>query len=124
MTFGYAKTAATATRLLTQFGRTVTRRAYTAGAYNAATGAATPTTTDTSRIGALFDYGDSSRRGEQYVRGSLVKAGDKQLLLDPNGAADVSDHYLIGGVEYSVVSASEVNPAGTVVLYDLHLTRA
>jgi hypothetical protein len=121
MSFDYLKTAATATRLLAQFGRTVTRRAYAAGAYNAATGVSTPTTADTSRIGAVFDYSAQGRKGEQYAGGSLVKAGDLQLLLDPNGAADVSDHYLIGGVEYSVIGVSSVNPAGTVVMYDLHL---
>lgn len=123
MTFDYAKTAATATRLLTQFGQVVTRRAYAFDEYNPATGISDPIITSTTRIGALFDYGDQGRKGEQYVRGSLVKAGDKQLLLDPNGAADVSDHYIIGGVEYSVVSASVINPAGTIVLHDLHLTR-
>lgn len=121
MTFNYSKSAATARKLLTKFGRTVTRRTYTAGAYDPATGTSTPTTADTSRIGALFDYNDKTSQGQQYVRGTLVIAGDKQLLLDAEGAAAATDHYIVGSAEYTVVSMAEINPAGTPVMYDLHL---
>lgn len=124
MSFDYTKSAASATKLLTKFGRTVVRTATTAGTYvpgGTVTGA---TTANTNRIAAFFDYGDQGRSGEQYVRGSLVQKGDKQMLLDPNGAAELTDLYTVGSDVYTVVSIGEVNPAGTVVLFDIHVRRS
>lgn len=120
MSFDYAGMAATSLEMLTDFGRTVTRRTYTTGTYNPATGASAPATADTSRIGVLLDI----KPGIQHLSGELVAKGDKRLLLDVEGAADVKDHYIVGGTEYIVLSVSEINPAGTPVLYELHLRLA
>jgi hypothetical protein len=114
--YDYTVPAATATRMLERYGRTVTRRTYAAGTYDPATGAVSTTTADTSRTGALFDI-----QGVTHIRGTLVQVGDKQLLLDPDAAAAITDRYIIGSDEYTVVSVGEVNPAGTVCLYDLHV---
>jgi nanoRNase/pAp phosphatase (c-di-AMP/oligoRNAs hydrolase) len=116
----YAATAASATKMLTQFGQTVTRTIVTAGAYDLATDTVTQTETTESRIGAVFDFADAL----QNMRGNLIQVYDKRLYLDPNGSAALTDRYTIGGTQYTVVSISETNPAGTVVLYDLHLRRA
>lgn len=120
MSFNYAKTADTSLKLLTKFGRTVTRRTYTTGTYNPATGSATPATADTTRIGALLELSKTV----EHLRGELIAKGDKKLLLDAEGAADIKDHYIIGGIEYTVMSIAETNPAGTPVLYELHLRLA
>lgn len=113
----YTRSAATALRLLTAYGRSVTHRAYSAGTYDPATGTNTQTSADTTRQGALFDYDENV----QYVRGTMVVKTDKQLLLDPTAPVDLNDRFIAGGVEYSIVSMGEVNPAGTPVLYDIHL---
>lgn len=120
MTFDYAELATTATELLTEFGQNVTRRAYTIGAYDPATGSATPTTADTTRKGAVFDY-NLQGAGASFVRGTQIQAGDKQLLLDAAGTVTQHDHFIIGGVEYVVQTFSIVNPAGTPVMHDIHL---
>ena len=117
MTFPYADTAATALELLTEFGQSITRRSYTAGTYDPATGTTTPTTADTTRKGALLDFG----AGQTLERGTLIQGGDKRLLLDPVTAISPQDHFVVGGVEYVIVSIGEINPAGTRVLYDIHL---
>jgi hypothetical protein len=124
MTFDYARSQATALRLLGSFGQAVTRRTVTAGAYAPSTGTATVTTADTTRTGAVLDYSDQSKQGERYIRGNLVKGEDRQLLLDGTGPAELTDRYVIGGTEYSVVSVSEISPAGTIVMFDIHLRRA
>lgn len=116
----YAATAASATRMLTQYGRTITRTIVTAGAYSLSTDEVTQTTATESRIGALFDFPDAL----QNMRGNLIQVDDKRLYLDPNGAAALNDRYTVGSTVYTVVSISETNPAGTVALYDLHLRRA
>ena len=118
MSFDYAKSQVTATKLLTKFGQVVTRRTYAAGAYNTATGTSAQTTTDTSRIGVLLDY---PSKGQQYTAGGLIQVGDKQLLLDGAGTAALTDRYIVQGVEYSVMAILELKPAATTVLFDLHL---
>ena len=117
MTFDYADTAELAVEALTEFGGPVTRRANTVGAYSPSTGAATSTTADTTRSGAMFDFG----AGQTQVRGQLIQAFDKRLLLDPTGDALPTDLFVVNGKTYAVVSIGEINPAGTRCLYDLHL---
>lgn len=133
----YSAKAATALRLLTRFGQSVTRVKTVlggydpeedefgwyqwyfqySGAYNPETSATIPTTDSSTRTGALLNYG----KGIEYVRGMQVTQRDKRLLLDASGAADISDTYTVSGVEYTVQSLEDINPAGTVVMYDLHV---
>lgn len=117
MTFDYSELAANATEILTEFGRNVTRRSYTVGNYNPATGSTAPVTADTTRKGATFDFGS----GKTFHNGNLIQADDKRLLLDADATISPQDHFIIGGKEYVTVSVGEINPAGTVVLYDIHL---
>lgn len=117
MTFNYAEVAAISLETLTEFGQDVTRRAYSQGTYDPATGLVTPTTADTTRKGVLFDFG----AGQTLERGTLIQGGDKRLLLDASAAVSMQDHFIVGGAEYIIVSLGEINPAGTVVLYDIHL---
>lgn len=119
MAFNYSEVAANALETLTEFGRDVTRRSFTAGSYDPATGLVTPTTADTTRKGALFDFG----AGQTLERGSLIQGGDKRLLLDATATVSPQDHFIIGGAEYLVITVGEINPAGTVVLYDIHLRK-
>lgn len=115
--FDYADTAALATEALTEFGAPITRRANTVGAYSPSTGAATSTTADTTRVGALFDYGS----GQTLVRGQLIQVSDKRLLVDPTAEVLMTDVFVVNGTTYTVVSIGEINPVGTRVLYDLHM---
>lgn len=112
----YDDFAELALELLTEFGQDVTRRSYTAGTYSPSTGLTTPTTADTTRKGALFDFGP----GQTLERGGLIQAGDKRLLLDAEAAVSPQDHFIVGSDEYTIVSIGEINPAGTRVLYDIH----
>lgn len=109
MTFNYAKAALSAVSLITKFGRDITRVAYTLDD--------PPVTASTTRVGALLDFG----AGQTLERGTLIQASDKRLLLDANGEVNPQDHFIVGGKEFVIVSVGEVNPAGTRVLYDLHL---
>lgn len=122
MTFDYSRSYATALRLLENFGQTVTRKASTAGTYDPSTGASVVTDTSSSRTGVLLDYSGKgySGKGEMYANGNLVIQGDKKLLLDGSGAVEVTDSYVVGSTEYSVVSIKELNPAGTVVMFEIH----
>lgn len=114
----YDDLAATSLELLTEFGQTVTKRTITVGTYDPTTGSASSASADTVRKGVILDFGP----GQSLERGQLIQINDKRLLLDANGSApQMEDRFIAGGAEYSVVSIGEVNPAGTPVLYDLHL---
>lgn len=112
----YVKSAATAKRLLTQFGRSMTVRRYAIGSYNPATGAATATPTDVATVGAEFAFG----AGQSQHAGNLIQAEDARILLSPDVAPTLTDRIVIGTHEYSVVGVREVSPAGTPVLYEVH----
>ena len=119
MTFDYAEIATTSAELLAEFGQEVTLRNVTPGVYNPATSSTSaPTETDVKYKGALFDFG----AGQTMERGTLIQAGDKKLLLDPAAVVDPQDRVLdAAGVVYSIISIGEIKPAGTRVLYNLHL---
>ncbi len=122
MTFDYTKSAATAERLLQKFGQDVTlsRPSTSAPTYDPATGVSTPAAPATyAGRGAVFDYKQTD------VNQTLVQAGDQRLYLSPASPmvepATSDTVTLANGKTYSIVRGGEVNPAGTVVLYDLQL---
>ena len=124
MTF-YARLQATSNRLLKGKGQPVTLTHTVPGTYDPATGGITNTTTTQTAYGAIFDY------GTKQIDGTLIKAGDKQLLLSAfktDGAAltapVLGDTVSIGGVVYTLVEPlKEVNPAGTVVMYEVNMRK-
>jgi len=125
MTF-YTRLQATANRLLKGKGQSIVLTKITAGTYNPATGGFTGASTSTqSAYGAVFDY------GAKQIDGTLIKAGDKQLLLSAfktDGAAltapVLGDTVTIGSVVFTLVEPlKEVNPAGTVVMYEVNLRK-
>ena len=123
MTF-YTRLQATANRLLKGKGQSLTLTKITAGPYNPATGGFTGAGTSTqTAYGTILDY------ETKQIDGTLIKAGDKQLLLSAfktDGAAltapVLGDTVSIGGVTYTLVEPlKEVNPAGTTVMYECNL---
>lgn len=114
----YDELSVTALELLTAFGQSITRRSYTEGVYNPATGLAAPAAVDTVRKGAIFDYGATSGN---LVRGSLIQNTDKRLLVDGTDVINLQDHFIVNGTEYVVVSIGLIGPAGVAVMYDLHV---
>lgn len=113
----YDRAAVTATRLLARFGGPVTWRQSTTGAYDPTTSSAAVAYVDTTVTAAALDFG----AGQTYQRGFLIQGGDKRLLLNSAQVPNLHDHFVVNGVEYTIVSIGEVNPAGTSVLFDLHL---
>lgn len=116
-TFNYTKSAATALSLLTKFGEDVTVTRVTTGTYDPSTGANAVTTSTAMVKGVVLDFG----AGTSMVGGNMVTAGDKRLLLEAAAAPDMNDRFTANGMTYAPVSIGEVNPAGTVVLFDIHV---
>lgn len=115
MTFNYAKTAATATRLLQRFGAAATLKRETAGTYDPATGTSTITETSLATTAAVFDY-DS-----KYIDGTLILSGDKRAYLAPAQTPKQGDVLAWQGADYTVVAVKAIAPAGVVALYEAQI---
>ena len=125
MTF-YSNLAATAQRLVNQFGGPVTLRRPDAGTYDPVTGEGTAgAPTDYPLKGLLLDY-KSIGSGMKYAEGTEIRADDKRLLLAAEGLAitpEPTDRAIVGAVSYQVVNIKKINPAGTPVLYELQVRK-
>lgn len=118
--FDYAKTAATAARLLERFGRSATLNRTTPGAYNPATGApAAGTTTPHACTAALFEY------SQRDIDGTHIRVGDQRAYIAPDIAVtpQTGDTLTIGGDAWSVIASHPLSPAGVVVLHDVQVRR-
>lgn len=118
----YAKTAARADQSLRRKGGIVVLRQVVTGDYDPGLGTAPTTTTDYEGTGVKINY------EAENIDGTLIQAGDQQLLLSPlqrNGApmpaSTVADLVLFGGSSYTVKAVETTAPVDVAVLYRLHL---
>lgn len=117
----YDRTAATALRLITQFGQPVTISKTEPGEYDPETGGDTPgATIEQTAQGILLDF-----TGQEFQNNSLIRQGDKKLKIAAQGLAWVPgllDKVVAQGRTWSIVPPlKEVNPAGTPILYELQV---
>lgn len=115
MSFDYAATAETATRLLERFGAAATLKRSTPGAYNSATGTTTPTVTTHATTAAVFAY------DQKYIDGTLIQQGDQRAYLAPAVVPQQGDALTWGGRDWAIVAVKPVSPAGVPVLYESQL---
>lgn len=113
----YSDAAADAKELLTEFGQTATwSQDNNDGALNPATGVTTGgTSTAYSAKGVLLDF-QTNR-----VNGTSVLATDSRFLMEVANKPQVGAIITVNAVAYQVIAVQEVNPAGTPVLYEVHL---
>lgn len=121
----YDEMATIANDALFEFGQSITITHNTQGAYNPSTGSATVTTSTESAVGAVFEWGLSTiRYGQGYDTASLIKSGDKQLLLSAIGITppQLNDIVTVGSINYTLVPPLKpLSPSGTVVLYECNI---
>jgi hypothetical protein len=117
----YDRTAATALRLITQFGQPVTISKTEPGEYDPETGGEAPgVTIEQTAQGVLLDF-----TGQEFQNNSLIRQGDKKLKIAAQGLAWVPgllDKVVAQGRTWAIVPPlKEVNPAGTPILYELQV---
>lgn len=126
----YDRMAATALRLIEQFGQTITLRDTVPGEYDPVTGGSTPeTTVDQPAQAILQDYA-LQQSGMSYAEGAVIKQGDKKILVaamakDANGQPaqltppQLTTTVIADGATWTIVNIKEINPAGTPLVYEL-----
>lgn len=116
----YQRMAATALRLIATYGQAVTLKLETPGKYDPATGKTGPAfVRQQAGQAVLSDY---SRR--EFENSTLLIRGDKRLKLAAQGLQwipTLATKAVIDGKTWSVISISEINPAGTPIVYDLQV---
>lgn len=123
-TFNYARTVATAARLLARFGQTVTLTVVSEGAYDPEAGAATNTSAAYTGKGLPGSY------AQRDINGTSIQATDVKLYLSPlqtSGAVmptpATGDKMTVASVVYGVIDSRPMSPAGTVVLHEVQLRK-
>ena len=107
----YAKSKATAERLISNFGQsgTLTQTVNSGASYNP-----TRTSTDYACKLSVMSY------RERDIDGSDIQRGDKQVYLSTEGLSVVpseNDLLSIGGVKHKIVDLMPLSPAGMVVFW-------
>jgi hypothetical protein len=117
VSFNYAGSAATATRLLKRFGAAAELiRADGPPVYNPETGTTEPAETTVQTTAAVFDF------DQKYIDGTLVLQGDKQAFCAPGQRVEQGNKLNYkddtGAMRIAqVVAVKAIAPAGTPVLY-------
>lgn len=113
--FNYARTAATASRLLQRFGAVATLKRRADATYDPATGTTAPTVTPLQTVAVVVDYDAKS------IDGTLIRQGDRRAYLDAAVAPRQDDTLAWQGVDLTVVAVRTLAPAGAAVLYEAQL---
>ena len=113
--FDYSRLAQTARKLLTQFGRDVTIARAGTPVYNASTGAV-------SASSVLFTVKacDFAMKGDEFGDSSMVQAGDRYAIVDPDTEILLNDIY---NGEYTIIRIATLAPAGVSLIQKLHLRK-
>lgn len=125
--YNYATPKASAHRMLTRYGQTVTLSRHTIGSYDPSTGSSTDTVTTQTATGIIFEWGRNSSSpsyGESNIDTSLILSGDKQLYLSPTGITTpiVNDTITdVNGKSYTIIVVKELAPAGVTILIECNI---
>jgi len=111
--FDYARARSTAERLIARFGQSgaIQRIVNSGPSYD-------PVQTTTDYACTLVDLDVDERN----IDGTLIQRGDRMVYLSTAGLSIVpvlSDKVLIGGVLHAIVSVQPLQPAGTVVMWQI-----
>ena len=117
----YDRMAATALRLIAQFGQPVTLRDTVAGEYDPIAGGTTPgTVTEQTGSCILQDY-SAQEAGAANMAGSNIQMNDKKILIAAKGLTPptLSTQVIADGHTWTAVNIKEINPAGTPLVYEI-----
>lgn len=115
MSLNYTQLAATATRLITDNGQSVTFQSKARGTYNPAAGfSSSSNSTYTAQVVLLNEAKEESAD-------DTIQSEDQPAICSSTTEPKISDTATINGRNYRVVSVTKVQPAATVIYYDIRL---
>jgi len=113
----YSALADTATKLLTSKGQAASwSHSNNDSSFNPATGETSGgSTTAYSAKGVLLNFNTAR------IDGTWVISSDRRFIMDAGSIPEISDVITVDSIAYQVLAVSPINPAGTVVIYELQL---
>ena len=118
-TFDYSGLAATATRMLSRFGRAMQVKRTLPGAYDPVTGKETGCDTlYANTVGAFMKI------TADYTATHEVQQGDRLAMIDATVEPALTDKLVVGADELAIVAIDAINPAGTSLAYRLQVRGA
>lgn len=117
MSYNYTPLQNTAINLITRFGRDLTFTRTTQGAYSAATGQTSNTTSTYTKKCVVSDYSDMSNTAQ-----GVEVMGDVKLIA-VNGDYLIDDTVTLDGSVYRVVDVKEIKPSTTQVYCELRVRK-
>lgn len=112
----YQSLKQTASKLLTNYGQSVTFSREVSSGFDPVTGQDTTTTETFSGYGAAFDYNQSE------IDDSIIQQGDIRLMVQAVDTKPQSgDACSVNGTDYRVMSVMDQSPGGTSVYYEVQL---
>lgn len=120
----YAAKAVDANRMLKKYGAAGTLKRAVAGGYDSTSGTVVVAPGNEPVTCAVFDF------PRRLINGTTILEGDKQVYMSvkaPLGAAVAipvaGDTLTWMGVDYQVINATDLAPAGVSVLYTLQVRK-
>lgn len=112
----YADMAEVAADLLAEFGAAVTLRRVSGGTFSAVTGTASgESSSDITSTGVIKPF------RADLIDGTRIQQGDKVLILDDSQVPALTDKVLIGTAAWNILDIDTVSPAGTPLVYFVHI---
>lgn len=120
----YDRQAATAQRLLAQFGQPVTVSRVTGGTEDPLTGEMTGQTPENyTPNGVLLNY-SGREAGEARDAGNEIRTSDRKLLLAPFDVDPVvTDSVTADGSEWTIINIKPLRPAGQTLLHEIQVRK-
>jgi hypothetical protein len=120
----YDRQAATAQRLLAQFGQPVTVSRVTGGTEDPLTGEMTGQTTESyTPNGVLLNY-SVKEAGDSRAAGNEIRTSDRKLLLAPFDVDPVvTDSVTVDGSEWTIIRIKPLRPAGQTLLHEIQVRK-
>ena len=118
----YAQDALEAKEALKEDGQLLTINVLTNGSYDNETSTMPQVNVQTTGYGLIFDF----QRGQTEVAGEPIKKTDRRVFLDADTELREQDQIEIidtNSIKYKVIGIQRIDPAGIVVLYDLHIRK-
>lgn len=112
----YSNLAATAVRLLTKYGQSLTFTRYTKGSFDAGTGSRTETTSTFTAKSVKYPYTTLEKAN------SAIQEGDIRLISEV-ATFRIGDTVAIDSLNWRVMSVEPIDPGGTPVAYLLQVRR-
>lgn len=120
----YDRQAATAQRLLAQFGQPVTVSRVTGGTEDPLTGEMTGQTPESfTPNGVLLNY-SVKEAGDSRAAGNEIRTSDRKLLLAPFDVDPVvTDSVTVDGSEWTIIRIKPLRPAGQTLLHEIQVRK-